>query len=54
MANGERFDIYENWQAGPRKAFIHKVHVDTATTVEASPEDTERRGTAHGLFLIGE
>jgi hypothetical protein len=24
MPNGERFYIYENWQAGPRKAGIHR------------------------------
>jgi hypothetical protein len=24
MPNGDRFYIYENWQAGPRKAVIHR------------------------------
>jgi hypothetical protein len=24
MANGERFYIYENWHAGPRKAIVHR------------------------------
>jgi hypothetical protein len=24
MTNGDRFYIYENWQAGPRKAKIHR------------------------------